>query len=158
MSVKSFFKMFATHYFVIYGLTMLVTLVWCGLFNRNAEIGLDYLCQAALFALVADAPLAVFISNSELSQKQMWIRIIVHGVILECVLVPIGYFIGMWGGVGGGFAFFFSVLAVDVIMHLLQYLNKRTISDRINKQLKSRREEQYELDVRAEKENDGQQQ
>ncbi len=138
--VKSFIRTFVLHYFVIYGLTMLMTLLFCLVFNREATFGIDYFWQAALFALAADVPLAVYISPEELTDKQYWIRTVIHGVLLEAGLLPIGYVIDMWNGVGGFFAFFFAVIIVDAVMHFLSYVNSKMITDRINKAIRARRD------------------
>ncbi len=139
VELKTFIRTFVLHYFMIYGLTMLMTLLFILVFNREAEFGIDYLWQAALFALAADAPLAVYISPVELTNKQYWIRTVIHAALLEAGLLPIGYVIDMWDGVGGFFAFFFAVLVVDAAMHFLEFLNAKMATDKINKAIRARR-------------------
>ncbi len=139
MRIKQFLRTFVLHFFIIYALTMIVTFFFVAA-EGTAFVKTEYFWQAALFSLAADAPLAVFIGQESLSGKQFWIRVGIHAALLEALLMPIGYLIGMWSGVAGGFIFFFSVLGVDAVMYVLNFLNHKSVSDEINKKLKERRE------------------
>lgn len=136
---KTYLKAFVVHYFMIYALTIFATVVICAATNPDVKFGLDYLGKAALFALAADAPLAVFISGGNLEGKRFLLRAALHAVLLESLLMPIGYAIGMWNGSAtDGVVFFFAVLAVDVVMFVLNFLSSKLVSYEINVKLKER--------------------
>ncbi len=138
MDLKSFFGKFVLHFFLIYAFTIIATFIFL-IAQRIDVVPVDFLWQAALFSLAADAPLALFITKKDEEITHFRLRTVVHAFLLEALLMPIGYAIGMWEGVGGGFAFFFTVLAVDFFVHLLDYLNSKMLSDDINKAIKLRR-------------------
>ncbi len=138
MDIKSFLKTFIQHFFLIYALTIIATLFF--LAAQGIEtLSFDYLWQSILFALAADAPLAVFITKKGEELTHYTLRLVIHACLLEALLMPVGYLIGMWKGVGGAFAFFFTVIAVDMLMHLLNYLSSSNLSSEINKAIKARR-------------------
>lgn len=140
MDIKTFIRKFILHYFLIYGLSFMATLIFCAIADRSVTFGLDYLWRVALFTLAADAPLAVFISEGDVEGKQYVIRVAIHGALLEIVTMLVGYAVGMWSGAVMGVIFFFIVLAVDAVMYALNYLSAKTVVNKINKRLKMLRE------------------
>lgn len=139
MNLKTLLKMFLLHLFVIYGLSMTVSLIWCACDSPDKTFGIDFLWKMLLFSLGADLPLFVFYSKKELSPKQFLVRIIIHATLLEPILLTSGYFIGLWSGVGGFFVFFFVVIAVDVVVTALTYINTKASADQINAAIKERK-------------------
>ncbi len=138
MDLKSFFGTFVLHFFLIYALTMIASFVF--LAAQGIEtVAVDHLWQAAVFSLAADAPLALFITKKGEEITHYRLRLAVHACLLELFLMPIGYFWNMWSGVGGAFAFFFTVLAVDFFMQLLNFLSSKMLSSDINRAIISRR-------------------
>lgn len=140
MNVKQILKTFCFHYFLIYGMTVIVTFFWC-LASGGEAIPLDYFWKIMIFALVADLPLFVFWSKKEPTARQTLMRIIIHGVLLEILLPAAGWFIGMWRGVGGFFVFFATVLIVDASIFGITYLRLSIEAGNINSALKKRRSE-----------------
>ncbi len=138
MDIKTFLKTFIQHFFLIYACTIIATLFF--LVAQGVEtLSRDYLWQCILFSLAADAPLAVFITKKGEEVTHYTLRTFIHAVLLEAFLMPIGYAIDMWSGVGGAFVFFFTVIAVDLLMHLLNYLGSSRLSSEINKVIIARR-------------------
>lgn len=140
MSIKQILKNFCYHYFLIYGMTIIVTFFW-GLANGAESVSLDYLWKVMIFALVADLPVFVFWSRKELTSKQMLVRIIIHGILLEILLPTAGWFIGMWREISGFFIFFAVVLVVDASIFGITYLNMSILAGNINSALKKRKME-----------------
>ena len=150
MNIKQLLKTFCFHYVLIYGLTMMASFFWC-LGSGEASISLEFFWKAMIFSLVADAPLFVFWSRRELTGKQTLIRIIIHGILLEILLPMVGWFIGMWRGVGGYFIFFATVLIVDASIFGITYLKMSVEAGNINTALKKRKLEK----AKKEEEGDG---
>lgn len=140
MSLKQLLKTFCFHYFLIYGMTVIVTFFWC-LAEGDKSIPLDYFWKIMIFSLVADAPLFVFWSRKELTSKQTLIRIIIHGALLEIALPTAGWFIGMWRDIGGFFMFFAVVLIVDASVFGITYLKTSFEAGNINSALSRRKRE-----------------
>lgn len=138
MNLKQLLKTFCYHYFLIYGMTVIVTFFWC-LAVGEKSIPLRYFWEIMIFALVADLPLFVFWSKKELTSKQTLIRIIIHGILLEILLPAAGWFIGMWRGVGGYFIFFATVLIVDASIFGITFLKTSVEAGNINSALRKRR-------------------
>ncbi len=121
-------------------MTVIVTFFW-SLADGDTSIPLNYFWKIMIFALVADLPVFVFYSKNELTSRQTVLRIIIHGILLEILLPTVGWFIGMWRGVGGFFVFFAVVLVVDASIIGITYLNSSIEAGNINSALKKRRSE-----------------
>ena len=83
----------------------------------------------------------VYYSKNELSRKQFWIRTAIHTVLLEVILMILGYRIGMYDDFLSGCFMVLIILVVDVFVRFVTYLSDRRTADAINEKLKSRREE-----------------
>ena len=102
---------FFRRFVVIYGFTMLVTLLFMLLFSRSALVGWQYFLKCVFFSLAGDAPFLLFLSNHELNSKEWTHRFGIAVVLTEVILMPLGHG-WMWIGWGGGILFFFSILLV----------------------------------------------
>ena len=67
------------------------------------------------------------------------LKSIIHTILLEMILLTAGYHIGMYHDLCGGCIFFITVLVVDVLVRIFNYLNDRHMAIEINKALKSRK-------------------
>lgn len=138
MSVREFFRRFI----LIYGFTMLATGLFCVLIRKQDTIEVVYFGQAALFSLCANAISLVYYSHHELSQGEWWVRTGIHTLLLEIILMVLGFWMKMWQGYVEGMVFFVIVLLVDAGVSLAEYGKNLVIAIGINKRLKERRENQ----------------
>ncbi len=145
MNKKELFRTVMIQFFICYTLTMLVTVVFAKLNTPDVtEISVNYIWEVAVFSLFAELPSLLYYSKNELSRRQWWVRTVIHTVLIEVVLMTAGYIIGMYKGILGSVAFFFTVLAVDVLVRLFSYLADMTTADTINRKLKERRIQTHE--------------
>lgn len=136
---------FLKRFVVIYGFTMLATWVICRFFNQEAMLSVDFLGDMIWFSACADAVSLVYVSNHELTEREWWIRAGIQLVLLEIVLMTVGYHLGMWGGVLGAVIFFVTILLVDIGVHLTSYGQDLIIAKDLNQRLRERREERKQV-------------
>ena len=98
---------------VIYGFTMLTTLLFLLLFSRGVQLDYRWFLWCVLFSAAAELPMLVFHSRRELSEAQWRRRFALNLFLTELVLMPLGYLGQMWRGFGGAALFFFAILAVS---------------------------------------------
>ena len=134
---------FLKRFVVIYGMTMLATFLICLFFNPTAYLSVvEFFGRCILFSLLADASCLIYLSEHELSHREWWVRTILHCVILEVTLMPLGYSWGMWGGTLGAVIYFFVILLVKVCVHLVGYGQDRASASSLNRRLRERRKKQ----------------
>ncbi|MGN0695162.1 MAG: DUF3021 family protein [Oscillospiraceae bacterium] len=142
MNKKETVRMLINHFFIIYTCTMFAAILFCSLNDpKTTEIEVSFLGYAGIFSLCADLPSLVYLSDKELTKKGWWIRTAVHTVLLEIVLLTVGYKLGMYSGILGFALFFMMVLLIDAIVRIITYINDISTAEKINGQLKKRRGE-----------------
>ncbi|MDO5000621.1 MAG: hypothetical protein Q4E20_00090 [Eubacteriales bacterium] len=136
--ICSFFRRFV----VIYGFTMLVTLLFMLLFSRSALVGWQYFLKCVFFSLAADVPFLLFLSKRELDSKEWTHRFGLVVVVTEVILMPLGYG-WMWIGWGGGILFFFSILLVNFGVRVVGYGIDAHTATQLNEQIRKRKLKEY---------------
>ena len=89
---------FWLHRFVfVYGLIMLSTFFMCLLFNPTSELPVvTFFGRCILLTLVSMLTLLIYTSGEELSNREWWIRTLLHAILLEAVLLPLAHNWGFW--------------------------------------------------------------
>lgn len=141
MELRELIKKLVISYPIIYGCSMMATFVFCLVFYPDSDFGLYYFGEMFLFALAADLPSLVFYSKRELSHKELMVRIIIHLLLLEGVLLVIGRLMGLHENITEGIVFFFIVLAVYVVVWLLVFSDDARQAKEINKALEERKKQ-----------------
>lgn len=130
---------FGQRFIVIYGFTMLATLVFLLLFNRSAALGWPYFLWCVFFSLAADLPTLLFFSNHELSEAEWRQRMFASTVLTEIILMPLGWQGGMWHGWLGAVLFFLTILAVTFGVRAVSYGFDTHTANILNEQIRQRR-------------------
>lgn len=131
-------RAFLQRFVVIYGFTMLVTLLFMLLFSRSAQVGWQYFLKCVFFSLAADAPFLLFLSNHELNSREWTHRFWIAVALTEVILMPLGYG-WMWIGWGGGILFFFSILLVNFGVRVVGYGIDAHTATQLNEQIRKRK-------------------
>lgn len=132
---------FFQRFVVIYGFTMLVTLLFMLLFSRDALVGWQYFLKCVFFSLAGDAPFLLFLSHHELNSKEWTQRFGLSVVLTEVILMPLGHG-WMWIGWGGGILFFFSILLVNFGVRVVGYGIDTHTATQLNEQIRKRKLEE----------------
>lgn len=141
MNKKELMHTIFVEYFVTYNLSMMCTILFC-YFNQPQlkMIPVSYLGQVAVFSLLACLPTIVYCFKL----KNVMVKDILHTILLEVILLNAGYEIGMYHDLFGGCLFFVTVLVVDILVRIFNYLNDCHMANEINKALKNRKGDDYE--------------
>ena len=129
---------FLQRFVVIYGFTMLATLLFLLVFNRSAMVGWEFFLRCVGFSLAGDLPSFVFYSAHELSEKEWRQRMLVCIILCEVILMPLGHG-WMWLGWGGGVLFFVTILAVTLGVRCIGLGIDTHTANVLNEQIRKRR-------------------
>ena len=133
---------FLQRFVVIYGFTMLATLVFLFCFNRSILVGWPYFGWCVLFSLAANLPTLLFVSKRELTEAEWRRRMLASTALTEAILMPLGYQGGMWRGAGGAALFFLTILAVTFGVRAVGYGVDTHTAHLLNEQIRRRRQAQ----------------
>lgn len=145
MELRELLKRMVNSYFVIYGCSMLGTLLFCVIFDPEVAFDVQYLEWMLLFSALGDLPALVFYSGKELTLKQWRVREIIHFVVLEIVLLVAANCQEMYETFWQGVVFAGIILLVYVLVRAVcfagDFETARNINDQL-KEIRKRKEEQ----------------
>ncbi len=127
-------------YIMVCGIIMIVSFFMCSLFGQETVMNIAvYMGQCMLFALVAELSVLVYSSKEELTQKQWWIRTILHLVILEAVLLPIAHCWHFWYSPIDAVIYAAFILLGKIVWHMVDFgVSVKTAAD-INRLIRNRK-------------------
>jgi hypothetical protein len=137
MKMKDLFGDIIRNYFIIFT----VIIIGTALLNPTHAFTFREVMLSALFALAGDLPSLVYYSKKEFSTKSKYLRMIIHIVLLEAVILTFGNIMGQVSGVEQTALFGIEVFGIYVLVGLFTWLIDRKIAYDINQQLSSIRSE-----------------
>lgn len=140
MEIRELIKNMVRDYFVILSCSFIATFVFCLVFDPDAVFALSYIPWMMVFALAGDLPSLILYSSKELTEKQWIIRMIVHFVVLEIILLVAAYFLELYKNLGEAVFFAGIIAAVYVLVRFMGWRINLKIADQINEKLKRLRE------------------
>lgn len=82
---------------MIYGIIMICMFFMCLFFNPTSQLPVvSFFGRIIIFTLLGMATLIVYYSKEELTQRQWWIRTVLHLVILEAIFLPLAHHWEFW--------------------------------------------------------------
>ena len=125
---------------MVCGIIMFASFFMCSLFGQGTVMNIAvYMGQCMLFALVAELSVLVYYSREELTQRQWWIRTIIHLVILEAVLLPIAHCWHFWYSPIDAAIYSVFILFGKIVWHMVDFgVSVKTATD-INQLIRNRK-------------------
>lgn len=125
---------------MIYGIIMICTFFMCLFFNPTSQLPVvSFFGRIIIFTLLGMATLIVYYSKEELTQRQWWIRTVLHLVILEAIFLPLAHHWEFWYGKLDAVIYASFILIAKVLWVLIDYgITAKTASD-INDEIRKRK-------------------
>lgn len=125
---------------MIYGIIMICTFFMCLFFNPTSQLPVvSFFGRIIIFTLLGMATLIVYYSKEELTQRQWWIRTVLHLVILEVIFLPLAHHWEFWYGKLDAVIYASFILIAKVLWVLIDYgITAKTASD-INEEIRKRK-------------------
>lgn len=140
MRAEELLKRIIGSFFMITTGIVISMYVFCLIFNPDVRFTLTDIGRIILMAAVSDLALIIFFSRRELDKKQMFMRYIIHFIVLSSMLL---YFMFLWDWLKPRDAkeitvFLITVLIVYVVIFMTNRYKDRKLSDKLNDKLKQR--------------------
>ena len=100
----------------------------------------QYMFYIMEFALLGAIPSLILMVHTDVSEKAMRIRWILHFVILEALIITAATIIDVVTEPAAGVVLFLQVAIIYAIVRLLDWSNDKRTSDQINEGLRKRKE------------------
>jgi len=134
------FKAIIRNYFIIFTIIILGT----ALLNPTHAFSFREIMLTAVFALAGDLPSLVYYSKGELSIKSRYVRMAIHFILLEAVILTFGNIMGQVSGVEQTVLFGLEVFGIYVLVGFINWLIDRKTASDINQQIATMRAEKKE--------------
>ncbi|MBU3092862.1 DUF3021 domain-containing protein [Clostridium sp. CF011] len=136
MKLTDYIKKFIRNYFMIFGIIVISITVLRQIFSPDKYFELKNIYIYMICSLVGYLPSLIFYSTKEISEKEMRLRIIIHFVVLEVVLLILGNVIGWVNGSINTIVFAVQIAVIYVFIRFLSWKDDRKTAHRINEKLK----------------------
>lgn len=137
MSFKAFLKNCIYRYFMITTFIAAAMGILGLYLDPTARIGYDGYFSPLLFGALSILPSVVTYSRKELSLRQALIRKLLYIILLEGMLIGVGFWVNILHGPGDASAFALTVLIVYLAVTWLNWRLDRKEADAINNELKA---------------------
>ncbi|MDF2544489.1 MAG: hypothetical protein K0S47_4207 [Herbinix sp.] len=136
MSFIEFCKRNLMSYFIIVtGITAAVGILGTN-YDANAVFGYEAFYSPLIIGAVSILPSFVLYSRKDLTFKQMLVRRILHFILLELILVTLGFVVGLFDENHAAFPFAISVFLVYVFVQFMIWISDCKTADAMNEGLK----------------------
>lgn len=144
--MNKLFSNMLRNYFIIFTVIILET----SLFNPSHAFTFREIMLSALFTLAANLTSLVFYSKTELSVSHRYIRMVIHFVLLEAVILILGNILGQVSGIMQTAIFALEILGIYVLVIFIAWLIDRKSANDINQRLAAMRSEGNNPSIKAE--------
>jgi hypothetical protein len=142
MELKQILKKMFYGYFIIYTGAMFGTYVFCMIFDRDVSFGVSYFAWMALFSLVGDLPSLVFCSTKELTKHQWIVRVIIHFILLEVILLIMARWLDLYSTLVEGILFAGIIFVIYWVVRGITFSGDLRQANEINEKIKHLKETQ----------------
>ncbi len=132
MEKKNWIRNFAIDYFVIFGLIVLLTLLLVPNYNYTRTS----ILEIAVAALLGDLPGMILYDTDKLSLKAFRVRLILHFLLLEAVILSFGCFIGIVTTISQFMIFAVEIGVIYLLARLICWGGDKNTVNKINRKLK----------------------
>lgn len=141
MSLSGFIKKTVLNFFLIFALIVIGTTIVRQFTPGDRSIPFSDIYTFLFCALAGDLPSFILYSRKELTKKQTRIRMIIHFIVLEAVLITLGNITGWVNDWLQSVVFFVDIAIIYLIVCLFSYNNDRLAARKINEKLKEMKKE-----------------
>lgn len=141
MKFTDYIKRLIRDYLTIFAIIVITVTVLRQIFIPNEYLRLTDIFIFMLCALAGDLPSLIFYSSRELSEKEMRLRIIIHFMVLEAVILILARVMGWVNGIVNTVFLAIQIALIYIIMRYISLMDDRKIANSINKKLKALKDE-----------------
>ncbi|MBD8500231.1 DUF3021 family protein [Paenibacillus arenosi] len=137
MKLSQFIKETIRDFFTIFGSIIIIITLLRQFFHPDLAFDLKSIYTIMTFSMIGALLGFIMYSRKDLSEKQTRVRIAIHFIALEIILISLGIIIGVINSPLSVIILALQVAVVYVIVRLLAWHNDKKVANSINEKLKS---------------------
>lgn len=142
MNAKDFLKSLIKDYFIIFALIVITLTILRQIFAPGTYFETRDIFFYMLCALLGDLPSLILYSPKMLSEKEMRLRIILHFLVLETVIIVFANVTGVISGLVASLFLALEIVIVYALVRLLIWSGDMKVANKINQRLKALKDSQ----------------
>jgi hypothetical protein len=136
MSFIEFMKRNLMIYFIVVtGITVAIAILGLN-YDSGTTFGYEAYFSPIIFGAVAVLPSFALYSKKELTFRQMFVRRMLHFIVLELTLLGFGFWAGLFSSIDVAAPFALSVFVIYLFTYVIQWIIDSKTAGEINKGLK----------------------
>jgi hypothetical protein len=132
MEKSKYVRDFIVDYFVIFGIIILLTLLLVPNYNYTRTS----ILQIAIAALLGNFPGLILYDTDQLSLKAFRIRLMIHFLLIESIVLSFGLFIGIVTTASQFLTFSAEIAVIYLLVRLICWGGDKRTVNKINQKLK----------------------
>lgn len=132
MEIKENLNKMINRYFLIFGLIVLLTV----LFMPDYSFDRSVIIRMAIAALLGDLPGILVLNTDHLSLYKYRIRMILHFILTEAMILIYAFWIGLIDSMVKLFAGVIEIAVVYFCVYLIGWWSDRNLAEKLNQRLK----------------------
>ena len=141
MELKDFIKKLIRNYFIIFAIVVICITLLRQILSPHEYFELKDIYKYMICSLVADLLSLFFYSSKEITEKEMRLRILIHFVVLEAVLLTLANAMGWVNDSLSTIILAFQIAVISMIVRFLSWKDDSKVANRINGKLNEMKEE-----------------
>jgi flagellar biosynthesis component FlhA len=141
MKLTDYIKRLIRDYFIIFAIVVICITVLRQIFSPDEYFELKDIFIYMICSLVADLASLILYSRKDIPEKEMRLRIIIHFVVLEAVLLTLTNVMGWVAGIPGTIILAFQIAVIYVLVGFLSWRDDKKTAHKINEKLKAMKDE-----------------
>ncbi|WP_028594097.1 DUF3021 family protein [Paenibacillus assamensis] len=137
MKLSEFIKEIIRDFFIIFGSIIMIITMLRQFFQPDLAFDLKSIYTIMTFSMISALMGFIMYSRNDLSEKQMRIRMAVHFLALEIILISLGIIIGIINSPLSAIILALQIAVVYIIVRLLAWQNDKKVANSMNERLKS---------------------
>ncbi|TCZ78221.1 DUF3021 family protein [Paenibacillus albiflavus] len=122
-------------FFIIFGSIIIIITILRQFFYPDMAFNLNSIYLIMIFSLIGALTGFIFYTPDDISEKNMRIRIVIHFVALEIILISLASIIGVVDSASGIVILAVEIAVIYFIVRLLSWQNDKRVASQINDKL-----------------------
>ncbi|MCR8658712.1 DUF3021 domain-containing protein [Paenibacillus endoradicis] len=141
MNITELSKDIIKTFFIIFGSIIIIITILRQIFFPNMVFNLNSIYIIMIFSLVGALTGFILYSSNDISENNMRVRIIIHFLALEILLISLALVIGVVNSASSILILVLEIAVIYSIVRILSWQNDKKEAQKINEKLKEFKEE-----------------
>jgi Protein of unknown function (DUF3021). len=137
MRLTDYIKKMVINYFIIFAVIVISITVLRQFLSPYRYVETREIFVYMICALAGDLPGLILYSPNEISEKEMRLRIIIHFVVLEAVILVLANVTGWVTGALNTTLLSLQIAVIYMVVRFLAWMDDKKSADKINERLKA---------------------